>query len=387
MTRQSQRKYAFTQSMVMIVLLLITINLPIRLKLIGGDGRKAYNILASRNMMKLYNNKTYANYYGDQRKLKKHISNDSSNTAFLPVNLYNTALTLITAGYNFDDGLMLGGGVKYTRQEGFRKTPFTNMQQLLVSVAFATGSFKIKYTGDWIHVAGKADLTIDARILAPDNTQNFFGVGNSTSFNKTGNYKRYYRARFSVFEFDPALRWRFKKNTNISIGPSLQYYRYDPNENTGRFITNSSLIHSYDSATIEKDKAFAGFAMNFSTDNRNNKIVATSGGFFKIKLLGYTGLNKYSKSYLQATSEIAIYKSIGRQSRVTIADRVGGGLTFGKAAFYQSLFAGGQDNLLGYRQYRFAGNSMLYNNLEVRVKLAEVSSYIFAGTTGAHRIL
>jgi hemolysin activation/secretion protein len=67
---------------------------------------------------------------------------------------------------------------------------------------------------------------------------------------------------------------------------------------------------------------------------------------------------------------------------VVVADRVGGAVTVGKAAFYQSAFLGSHENLLGFRQYRFAGDHSLYNNLEFRIKLANFASYILPGQFG-----
>jgi hemolysin activation/secretion protein len=57
-------------------------------------------------------------------------------------------------------------------------------------------------------------------------------------------------------------------------------------------------------------------------------------------------------------------------------------MTFGKTAFYQSLFLGSHDNLLGFRQYRYAGQHMLYSNLKVRVRIADIHSYILPGQFG-----
>jgi outer membrane translocation and assembly module TamA len=54
----------------------------------------------------------------------------------------------------------------------------------------------------------------------------------------------------------------------------------------------------------------------------------------------------------------------------------------GKPAFYQSMFLGGQGNLLGYLQNRFAGKHMVFNNLQGRVKLANIASYILPGQLG-----
>lgn len=67
---------------------------------------------------------------------------------------------------------------------------------------------------------------------------------------------------------------------------------------------------------------------------------------------------------------------------MVLAERLGGGVTIGQSAFYQSLFLGGQGNLLGYRQNRFAGQHMIYNNLEARLKLGDLSSYVLPGQFG-----
>ena len=61
---------------------------------------------------------------------------------------------------------------------------------------------------------------------------------------------------------------------------------------------------------------------------------------------------------------------------------MGGGLTWGKTSYYQSLFLGGEDNLVGYRQNRFAGQHMMYNNLEARIKLSDFFPYITPGQVG-----
>ncbi len=65
-----------------------------------------------------------------------------------------------------------------------------------------------------------------------------------------------------------------------------------------------------------------------------------------------------------------------------MANRVGGGVTIGKTAFYQSLFLDGNHTIMGYRQFRFAGQYLLYDNLELRLRLANIASYILPGELG-----
>ena len=85
---------------------------------------------------------------------------------------------------------------------------------------------------------------------------------------------------------------------------------------------------------------------------------------------------------MQLIPEVAVYKSLNKRSTLVVANRLGGAVTIGKAAFYQSAFLGGHENLFGFRQYRFAGEHMIYNNLEFRLKLANFASYILPGQFG-----
>lgn len=163
-------------------LLINNTNSPIKLRIIGDSLPKTYVIDNSRSRIKLYENTSNSTILGEKKRVKLHRGKDSVNTAFVPVNLYNSWLPLLTAGYNADDGFSLGLGAAYTHQRGFRKAPFTYKQQITVATAFRTGAYKIHYRGEWEDVIGNADFVIDALAKAPDNTQNFFGVGNNSLF-------------------------------------------------------------------------------------------------------------------------------------------------------------------------------------------------------------
>lgn len=355
---------------------------PIHVRLIGTDGEKTYNIVNSDAILQVYT-PPGAKFEGLDRKVSKHISADTTNTRFLQTNLYNIWMPLATAGLNADDGLLLGAGVKYIKKDGFRKLPYTSSQQIMLTHAFATDAFRIKYNGEWIKAIGNADITMQAYIQAPDNTTNFFGLGNGTPINKNQpNYRRYYRTRFDTYQLDPALRWVTNNNTTFSIGPSFQFYHLDLRDNEGRFITQTARIGSYDSLILDKDKAHLGIVLNYNSNQRKGSILPVGGYYFNINVQGYNGLNNYSKSYIQIRPEFSFYQKLNNKGTIVLSDRVGGGVTFGNPAFYQSMFLGGQGNLLGYLQYRFAGKHMIYNNLQARIKLFNIASYIVPGQMG-----
>ncbi|MFA6083151.1 BamA/TamA family outer membrane protein [Mucilaginibacter sp.] len=355
---------------------------PIKLRVIGGDGSNVYNVVDSKNKVRVYDTKD-TKFEGKTDKLNTHISADTLNTRFVQTNPYNIWMPLATAAINADDGFLLGLGFKYTKKDGFRKLPYSSTQQVLVTHSFGTDAFRIKYNGEWIQAIGKADFLLQVFIQAPDNTLNFFGLGDETPINKQqSNYRRFYRTRFDTYEFDPALRWHTGTSSTISAGPSLQFYHLDLKDNVGRFINNTSQIGSYDSLTVDKDKAHLGFVVNFNSNQRKGQLLPVGGYYINVSLEGYNGLNGYSKSFMQLRPEFTFYQKLNSSGTIVLSDRVGGGITIGKQAFYQSMFLGGQGNLLGYLQNRFAGKHMVYNNLQGRVKLFNIASYIIPGQLG-----
>ncbi|WP_295718701.1 metallophosphoesterase [Mucilaginibacter sp.] len=353
---------------------------PIKLRFVDSVDVKNYNIIKSKNKVQIYDPGTFK-LTGDTSKVRRYLSADSANISYMATNLSNVTMPLANIEINPDEGFLLGLGFKYTHQDSFRKFPYNDVQQVFVSHSFSTKAFRVNYNGEWIKAVGNANLLLQFQANSPQSL-NFFGRGNETVFDKTGDYKRFYRTRFTTVQFDPALSWHSKSGTTINVGPSFQYYNLNDADNTGRLITNPLLTKSTDRYNFDKQKLFAGVIVNFTSDKRNNQILPAWGSYVNIKLQGYAGLNSYSNTFTQLIPQAALYKSLNTKGTVVLAERIGGGITIGKTAFYQSLFLGGQDNLLGYRLYRFAGQYSFYNNLELRVKLFDFASYIVPGQAG-----
>jgi hypothetical protein len=326
-------------------------------------------------------------FSGDTSRFIKHISNDSANTAIVPGNLFNVITPFVDFAYNPDDGVLLGLQFTFTRGLDYTTPIFstkrhTGFQQFGFVHSFETRAFEAKYNAEWVKVVGDADFLIHATVNAPNNTQNYFGTGNTTAFDKSGDYKKYYRSRYSLYKLSPALRWGSRNRGSFSVGPSLEFYTYDSADNAGRYIESYGAVQSYDSATLSKSKLHGGIILEYKKEKRDNNLLPANGSFINLRLQGYAGLNTYSKSFAQLFADAGFYKSIDADEALVVADRVGGGATLGNATFYQSMFIGGQGNLLGYRRNRFAGQYMAYNNLEARLRLASFHNYILPGLLG-----
>ncbi len=352
---------------------------PIKLRIIAGGGRKVYDVPNSTNSAQLFGRKNGNSTFNgsDQEQLRKKMSTDTANVGFLGKDMYSRSSLSLNVGLNNDDGLLMGLSYKITNP-GFRKQPYGNSQKISFLHAFATTAFRFNYRGDWLKAIGKADFTVKADAYAPDNTQNFFGVGNETKYDER---IKYYRARFNIYQIETALRWRRPKST-FSIGPSFQLYKYDVEDNIGRILTVPSQLHSNDSLLVAENKWYGGVVANFTNNTRDNDILPTLGSFVDFKWSIFKGINNYASSYGQFTGDISLYKNLDGRANFVLADRFGGGVTIGKPAFYQHLYLGGQGNLLGYRQFRFSGHHSFYNNLELRAKIGDFVSYVLPGQVG-----
>lgn len=359
---------------------------PIRVRLIGGREQDTYidqSTGATGKRILVYDLKNGKDSFAVTRREKLRLSSRPEVIAYNRNEFkYNKLMPLVAGGFNLDDGLLLGLGLQYIGH-GFRKDPFAVKHTLTGVHALATSAFSFKYAGEYTDAIGRADLLVNALARAPHNTMNFFGFGNETSFDKeiTDPAIRYYRSRFNVFSLDAALRANLAQNITATVGPSVTAVTLEAEDNAGRFLTDYDL-NKIDSATVFKNKFHAGLRAAFNIDTRDNDIIPTRGLLWNTSIQGNKGLNTFSHDYTQLRTDMSIYASFGLPANVVLVARFGGGATWGKHEFFQALTLGGTANLRGYRNNRFAGRSMLYNNIELRAKLFDFTSYLLPGSVG-----
>ena len=353
---------------------------PIKIRLIGGKGDDVFSVSGTAEKPLIYDRTTEANALPQPGQARLRLSstkavNDYDAHAFQ----YDRLAPLVSAGYNLDDGVLLGAGVAWTKQ-GFRKTPFAAQNRLMIRRALATRATSIRYEGVFTDLIGKNDLVIDASIKAPNNVTNFFGVGNETDFDKSRGI-RYYRTRYNLINVVTLLRRPIGSHLTLSAGPVFQQFSLDLSDNPGRFIVQYA-ANQPDTAPFLSGKSYGGLRAGFVLDTRDNALIPARGLVWTTTLLGLWGLRNGSNEVRQVQSDLRLHTRIDRAGRLVITNRLGGGLTADRPAFYQLLSLGGQDNLRGFRQYRFVGSQMLYYNLEARLKLFDFHSYLFPASVG-----
>ncbi|OOG78213.1 BamA/TamA family outer membrane protein [Algoriphagus sp. A40] len=353
----------------------------ILIRVIPGEGQKALHDSAQINGKKhlVYVPKNArSSYTGPNLKVKEAPSPDYlayDRMAFK----YDKVMPLASVEFNQDDGLFLGAGLLWEKH-GFKKKPYSAMHSLTGNYAVKTGAFNLEYKGRSVDLVGSWDLVWLADVKAPDYVFNYFGAGNDSEFNREEHNIRYYRSRFSWYELSTGLQTQLGDNGRFAIGPSYQVYRFDPNDNVDKFITSPE--SDVDQVNLDQAKFYGGLTALLEFDKRDNLRMPTRGFYFRQEIKHFQGINKYATNYTSVNAELRLFWSFKYLSKLVWANRVGGGKNFGNYEYFQGQILGGMDNLRSYRRYRYNGDAMFYNNLEIRLQLFNFRNPILPATVG-----
>lgn len=357
---------------------------PIRLRLIGGKDTDTYidstNGRAGKKVL-IYDLANRKDSFALDGADKKKLSNRPEVIRYDRLAFkYNRYTPLLAAGYNYDDGVSLGLGYQFITQ-GFRKAPFAAKQTFSVTHSLLTKAWNFHYNGLFTDVIGRTDLELDGRIRAPKNVQNFFGYGNETVFDKDDHKIYYYRSRYSLYSVNALLRNDLGPHVHVGYGPLVEHYGFDPDDNQDRFVTDFG-HNGLDSARVVQSKSYIGVGTLFQVDTRDRELLPTKGINWVTTLQGRHGWDHSTLNTATLKSDITLFASARVPNRLTFVTRFGGGVIWGDYEYFQALTLSGNNNMRGYRNDRFAGRGLVYNNTEFRLKLFDFRNYILPGTVG-----
>jgi len=366
-------------------------NDKVKVRMIGGGGADIFEKAdGGKGSSFVYDKKNGENKIIG--KFKNKMSNDSDVNRFERISYnYNKASPGIAFGFNPDDGVFLGLTYKIINH-GFRKDPYKASHTFSVSHALGTNAWNMRYANEFIGVLGKnADIVTDIDIKAPNNTTNFFGYGINSVYDKSklGQF-RYYRARYNLADATILIRERFSPKFSISFGPTFQRFELDATDkfNAVRFITqtgNAPGQNGLSAATLYNTQYYFGGLVKFELDTRDHKVIPSKGVNWVTTARHLSGIGSTPYSVTQLNSDLTFHINI-INNWLTLANRVGGGTNLGNKGFefYQAQYLGNEENLRGFRRNRFAGKSKLYNQTELRLKLADFRTYLFPGAIGIY---
>ncbi|MEP2770695.1 MAG: hypothetical protein ABJH05_01015 [Fulvivirga sp.] len=350
-----------------------------KIRFIGGEDMDFVNDSSSVNGWSknnvIYDNPDGVTFKTESREVKQRLSEslDINRYDFKSFK-YNYLGPTVFFGFNEDDGVYLGGGVVITTH-GFRKDPYASNHKIAANVAPNTFAWNFDYEGDFKRVIGDLGFNVDLSVKAPNYFSNFYGLGNETVVDESFD-DNYYRIRYREVTFFPGITFETGHHALIKLGPAYQYVKV--NSETDKFI---NVIGSSIDPRIFSGSHFGGAKITADIKTVENTIYPEKGIHWKTEFTWQAELNNSNRKYSQLKSELSAYYSFEEPTLITLASRIGGASNAGRFAIYQGNTIGGngglgrKGNVRGYERDRFTGRSSLYNNNEVRVRLARIPFY------------
>ncbi|MFY0626406.1 MAG: metallophosphoesterase [Reichenbachiella sp.] len=359
----------------------------INIRVIGGKGSDTFTDKTenkSGQNVKIYDRKSTTILTEGGTSFKSRLSKKPDVNAYDKYGYkYGLRVPLIYGSVNPDDGLLIGGGTIFVNQ-GWRKEPFSSQHLFLASGSFTTGAFNVKYKGAYTDVLWKWNLETLIDIEAP-NTNNFFGFGNESVHEYDNRDISYYRLRLNENIYRLALTHPIGQEGFFSFG--LQHKGVTVKERENTYLASPE-FDEFDTDVLFDDlRMYTGFYSGLNFDTRDQSMLPTRGLHWNTEFVAYKGINENANNYSSLDSELALYYSFSFPAIVTLASRTGYSHRFGDFVldeFYNASVLGGRTNLRGFRKTRFYGRTSFYQNVDMRIKLFDFSSFLFPGKFGMH---
>ena len=276
--------------------------------------------------------------------------------------VYNMLSPVPSLGFNPNDGIYLGGGVKYVNH-GFKKEPYKSSHTVKAHYAFGSEGVHFAYDYDFIDLIGKADISGKLRITTPL-VFLYFGAGNEAEVVTTELAP--YRVRMNHYQYQPAIRFANSTQTqSISIGANLERNAFEVPP-----------LAPVDAWQLDPQN-FLGANAEYVFQNKDDQIFPTRGLEFRAGALYNTSLGNDSVNYFKLRSELRLYLPINLwKKNLTLNLRSGVEHNIGDYAFYQASFLSGFSNFRGVQRNRFSGRTSTFHNAEIRASLLKVKNYV-----------
>ncbi len=276
---------------------------------------------------------------------------------------YNTYFPIALISFSTFNGLVLNGGVSFTRRN-FHKRDFSAKHKFGFQVG-TLNNFSLNYDGQVRHVIRKWDLMLQATWAQPDNFNYFFGIGNGISYDEDLFNDDYYLIRLNRIEGRIGLQRQFWKRSLASL--NVGYSQNDVPVKDNTILADTPGIFGAGQLDITNAE------IALEVDLRDHKVFPTRG--YRLRAAQEAGLINGDKDYGLTDLFIEYFLS-PRPYPLTLGLKAGYGTSFGDVPFYKLPRLGQQEGLRGFQRNRFAGDSRVYFNSELRIPLAKVETTV-----------
>jgi hypothetical protein len=267
-------------------------------------------------------------------------------------------------------GPVIGVGPRWT-QYGFRRFPFAYSWGVRVLYAPLHDRFGIAADMRILRTGGGSETRFSASATAISFAR-FNGYGNETGAGPMGETNRIWAPAYRGavqrhFWLTPRLR--------VAAGPTIQYLQPE--------VPNGSVA---DVLRPLGSTAFGagGVAAEAELDSRNSRRYPRSGVRIQVHATGYPLVwGDAPEAFARGDFAASGYVPLPLPLEPTIALRAAGSRVWGNAPLQEAAFVGGPSTLRGFEFERFAGQSELHANAELRTRVGRVNLLLVKGELGA----
>lgn len=271
---------------------------------------------------------------------------------------------------------------------GYRKYPFSSRHSFDVGLATNDLTPFASYTGDFPRRLLNLDTSVHLKYSGIQLIR-FSGFGNDT---QTPGSSDFYKVEQSHIVFAPSLDFRKKYHDEevsdghseplrsklaLRLGPIVKYSHTPSDANADKFI--------YSPGAPEYGRGHfgqVGASGEMTYDTRNNPAYPTHGAFVRAAGAVYPGVWDVKSAFGSIDGRVHTYVTMPIPTHPTLAVRVGGKKVWGTFPFHESAFLGGpgfaatglsDSHIRGFRKNRFAGDTSVYGNAELRLALLPIN--------------
>ena len=331
---------------------------PIGIRLVGGGGRDEFVNRSTVSGIEVFDggNATVTEGAG----LRLHRRGASRPWSWMDqsydLDWGSETIPEVRMSFDGDRGLLVEAGLKRTRY-GFLARPYDSRTQARFGWSFGRSKPFVDYRQYFRGLfSGQADLSVRGQFSGLE-VINFYGLGNETPQVGPASFHKVDQSQLVV---TAALSFGDGERKELAIGPILKRTSSDTTV-TGRFVAERD---PYGAGTIVQ----LGVQASLEVDGRNHVVWPTGGYELSAGASYYPKAVDLEDAFAEAHGEVSAYLSPSG-GNPTLATRIGGKRVWGSFPYYEAAFLGGVDNVRGLREQRYAGDTSVYGNAELRVFL------------------
>jgi len=298
----------------------------------------------------------------DRRQYERPPARDQAHKFALDWGGITIALPFIT--FSPDLGLYFGT-LGYRENYGFRNPPYSSRHGF--NVGFATDPLKpIVSLSSRFRGVGGGGHGINVRTFLQYSgleILRFHGFGNETIASPSS----FFKVAQEQVTVRPSLEFEFSDRASFDVGPVYKFSNTDLDENSQRFIGTLD-PPLYGTGSFSQ----LGAELELDIDGRDVPGNARRGGRLIIAGSLFPDIADVESTFGEVHGEASVFLSANVATEPTLALRVGGKKVWGTYPFHEAAYLGGDSDLRGFRDQRFAGDAAVFGNVEARFAVGRI---------------